>query len=201
MITNLTPQELIDFETDIGECFKQKMIRAPIHLYHGNEIDIINVFQNIRKQDWVFCTWRSHYECLLKGVPKDILKKDIISGKSMALCYPEYKIFSSAIVTGNIPIANGVAFDIKRKNLNERVYCFLGDMTSETGCFHENYEYALHHNLPITWIVQDNGKSVCTDTKKTWNRDMLSCRYKAGVIYYQYNLKYPHAGTGDRIQF
>lgn len=201
MITNLTSNDLIQFETDIGDCFRQKLIRAPIHLYYGNEDSIINVFESIRPQDWVFCTWRSHYQCLLKGVPPERLKQDIINGRSMALCYPEYKIFSSAIVTGNIPIATGVAFDIKRKKLDEKVYCFLGDMTSETGCFHENYEYALHQNLPITWIVEDNNKSVCTDTKKTWNRDILSYRYKTGIIHYQYESKYPHAGIGERIQF
>ena len=46
----------------------------------------------------------------MKGVPKDILKQDIIDGKSITLCYPEFRIYSSAIVTGNIPIATGAAF-------------------------------------------------------------------------------------------
>lgn len=202
MITNYTVNDLINFETDIGDLFKQKLIRAPIHLYYGNENKMIEVFQSIRTQDWVFCTWRSHYQCLLKGVPPNRLKKDIMEGRSISLCYPEYKIFSSAIVTGNIPIATGIAFDIKRKKLDEKVYCFIGDMTSETGCFNENYEYALHQNLPITWIIEDNGKSVCTDTKKTWNRDILSCKYKTNIIYYQYESIYPHAGPGGkRIQF
>ena len=30
---------------------------------------IIEVFKKIKTKDWVFCSWRSHYQCLLKGVP------------------------------------------------------------------------------------------------------------------------------------
>jgi TPP-dependent pyruvate/acetoin dehydrogenase alpha subunit len=201
MIVNYTPQELKDFETEIGDCFRQKMIRAPIHLYDGNEEKILYVFQKINPEDWVFCSWRSHYQCLLKGVPRERLKQDIINGRSMSLCYPEYRIFSSAIVTGVLPIANGVAFDIKRKGGPEKVWCFLGDMTAETGCFDENYRYGLYQHLPITWIVEDNNKSVCTDTRKTWNTQMPSYRYKAGIMHYEYESKYPHAGVGERIEF
>jgi pyruvate dehydrogenase E1 component alpha subunit len=133
-------------------------------------------------------------------VPRNRLKQDIINGRSMSLCYPEYKIFSSAIVAGNIPIANGVAFDIKNKKSTEHVWCFIGDMTSQTGCFAENYEYATNFKLPITWIIEDNNKSVCTDTKKTWNTDILSYHNK-NVISYKYISNYPHAGIGKRIEF
>jgi len=135
---NYSEEELIKFETDIAECFNVGMIKSPIHLYSGNESEIINVFNNINDEDWIFCTWRSHYQCLLKGVPQEVLKSDIIKGKSITLCYPEYKIYSSAIVTGSIPISVGVALDIKRKNQKGHVWCFVGDMASETGTFFEN---------------------------------------------------------------
>ena len=202
MKINYTPQDLIDFETEIGECFKQKMIRAPIHLSYGTEEQMINIFQRfIKKDDWIFCSWRSHYQCLLKGVPKEELKQDIINGRSIALCYPEHRIFSSAIVTGNIPIATGVALDLRLRKLTNHVWCFIGDMTGETGCFYENHKYATTYNLPITWVVEDNNKSVCTDTRKTWNTIRLSSENKPNVINYKYESKYPHAGVGERIQF
>ena len=44
MKTNLTPQDLISFEEEIGECFNNAEIRAPIHLYSGNEEKIIKIF-------------------------------------------------------------------------------------------------------------------------------------------------------------
>ena len=197
----LTKEQLITFETDIAECFNQAMIKAPVHLYDGNEEKIIEVFKNIKDEDWIFCTWRSHYQCLLKGVPPKQIKQDILAGKSITLCYPEYNIYSSAIVTGNIPIATGLALDIKRKGGTNHIWCFVGDMTSETGTFFENWKYAVNHDLPITYIIEDNGRSVCTETKHVWNNDLYFVNETRKIIYYQYKPKYPHAGGGKRIQF
>jgi TPP-dependent pyruvate/acetoin dehydrogenase alpha subunit len=202
MITKHTKKELIDFETDIAECFNNSMIKAPVHLYDGNEEQMIEIFENVKSKDWVFCTWRSHYQCLLKGVPPNQIKKDILDGKSITLCYPEYNIYSSAIVTGNIPIATGTALDIKRKGGDEHVWCFIGDMASETGSFFENWKYSINHDLPITYIIENNGKSVCTNTQKTWGTDELFfAKETRKIIYYEYNTKYPHAGAGKRIEF
>jgi pyruvate dehydrogenase E1 component alpha subunit len=199
----LTPEELIAFETDIAECFNAAMIKAPVHLQDGNELEMINIFKKVQPADWLFCSWRSHYQCLLKGVPKEQLKEDILAGKSITLCYPEFNIYSSAIVTGNIPIATGTALDIKRKGGTNHVWCFVGDMTSETGAFYENHKYAVNHDLPITYVVENNGKSVCTDTLAVWNLDRLTYSEKdiPKIIYYDYTTRYPHAGAGKRIQF
>lgn len=202
MITTHTEQTLIDFELKVCESFSKKEILAPVHLYSGNETQMIEIFKKVNSQDWIFCSWRSHYQCLLKGVPEDILLTEIKKGKSISLSFKEYKIFSSAIVTGNIPIAVGVALSNKIKNNNEHVWCFVGDMTSETGCFAENYKYSINYDLPITFVVENNGKSVCTDTLKTWKQDKLTYgKNMSKLIYYEYESKYPHAGTGVRIQF
>jgi len=199
---NYTEEELINFETKIGNLFNEGKIKAPIHLYDGNETKMIEIFKKIKNDDWVFCTWRSHYQCLLKGVSQDKLIEDILNGKSITLCYPEYKIYSSAIVTGSIPIATGVALDMKRKGLSNHVWCFIGDMSSETGTFFENWKYSVNHDLPITYIIENNNKSVCTETNKVWNcEDLYFKNEKRKIIYYEYNSKYPHAGSGKRIQF
>ena len=88
----LLAKKLIAFETKIGNLFNKKKIKAPIHLYFGNENHIINIFKKIKKNDWVLCSWRSHYQCLLKGVPNKKLEKSILKGNSIALCFPEHKI-------------------------------------------------------------------------------------------------------------
>jgi|TARA_R110000782_G_scaffold61465_3_gene126594 pyruvate dehydrogenase E1 component alpha subunit len=198
----LTKEQLVEFETDIANCFNNSMIKAPVHLYDGNEEEMINIFKNVQPEDWVFCTWRSHYQCLLKGVPQNQVKQDILDGKSITLCYPKHNIYSSAIVTGNIPIATGTALDIKRKGGTNHVWCFVGDMTSETGAFFENWKYAINHDLPITYVIENNSKSVCTETKSVWNTDELYFANETRkIIYYEYQTKYPHAGAGKRIQF
>jgi pyruvate dehydrogenase E1 component alpha subunit len=200
----LTKNELIAFEEEIATDFNNALIKAPIHLYNGNEDSIIEIFKIINEDDWVLCSWRSHYQCLLKGVPQERLRKDILEGKSISLCYHDYKILSSGIVTGVIPIATGIALDIKRTGAKNKVYCFMGDMTAETGIAHECIKYSKNFNLPIHFIIEDNFKSVCTLTKSAWGSDQSTFEgYKDEYItYYQYDLtKYPHAGSGKRIQF
>ena len=208
----ITKEKLIDFEKEIGDTFNQGQIKAPIHLYSGNEDLIIEVFKDIDiENDWVCCTWRNHYQGLLKGIPEGILKENIMDGKSMVMNLPKYKFICSSIVGGIPPIAAGIAFSLKLQNKTNRVWCWVGDMSSETGAFHESYKYSFNHNLPITFIVEDNKKSVCTPTPEIWGRETpyyLNTEYKGGILkqknlyYYQYiNEKYPHAGAGVRVQF
>jgi pyruvate dehydrogenase E1 component alpha subunit len=197
---------LIEFENDIAAEFNQAKIKAPVHLYNGNEEQMLDVFikHQINENDWVLTSWRSHYQCLLKGVPPEELKKAIMEGRSISLCFSKQKVFCSAIVTGVLPIAVGLAMANKLSNKNGRVFCFIGDMTSETGSAHECIKYCRNHKLPIHFIVEDNNKSVCTDTRKTWNTDKLTFENVNDeyVTYYRYALdKYPHAGAGSRVQF
>ena len=200
----MNKKDLILFEEEIATLFNSGKIRAPVHLYKGNEEKIINVFENIRKNDWVFCSWRSHYQCLLKGVPAKEVKKEILAGRSISLCFPKYKIFSSALVGGVLPIAVGTAMSIKyKKEKDYKVYCFMGEMTAETGIAHESIKYSRNFKLPIHFIVEDNEKYVCTDTREVWNQKKLSFEKKNDeyITYYKYKNTYPHAGAGVRVQF
>ena len=195
--------DLINFENKIIKLFNHSKIRSPIHLHSGNEENLIKIFKKIRKNDWVFSSWRSHYHCLLKGVPEKKLSQEIIKGKSISLCFPEHKIYSSAIVGGSLPIAVGLALAFKKKKSKNKVYIFIGDMSSETGIAHECIKFSINKKLPIHFIVEDNSKSVCTDTRKAWSMkkltyEKINSKY---ITYYKYNLKFPHAGTGKRIQF
>jgi len=200
----MNKRDLILFEEEIATLFNSGKIRAPVHLYKGNEEKIINVFRNIKKNDWVFCSWRSHYQCLLKGVPAKKVKEEILAGRSISLCFPKYKIFSSALVGGALPIAVGTAMSIKyKKEKDSKVYCFMGEMTAETGIAHECIKYSRNFKLPIHFIVEDNEKSVCTDTREAWNQKKLSFENinDEYVTYYKYKTTYPHAGAGIRVQF
>lgn len=202
-MNNWNATKLIAFESEIAELFNSGQIRAPIHLYSGNEEFILNVFANVKEDDWIFCSWRSHYQCLLKGVPREEVKRAILDGKSISLCFPEHRVFSSAIVGGQLSIAVGVALSIKTLGVPQHVWCFLGDMTAETGMAQTCIRYSRNHNLPITFVIEDNSISVLTETRKVWGNDLLSFEefHSPNVITYKYSSKYPHAGAGTRVQF
>ncbi len=137
----LKKSDLINFEDDIKKVYESGKIKAPIHLSGNNEDQLIKIFKKIKKNDWVFSTWRNHYHALLKGIPKEWIKKEIIQGRSMGINNIKYKFYSSAIVGGILPIALGVAKSIQLKKQKNRVWVFIGDMTFETGVFHECYKY------------------------------------------------------------
>ena len=199
----LTPADLCRFEQKVAEAFNNGEIRAPVHLYSGNEQALIDIFDDVNMDDWILCSWRSHYQCLLKGVPEEKVFAEIMAGRSISLCFPERRVFSSAIAGGILPIATGIAMAIKRKGGANRVYCFVGDMTAETGIAHECVKYSENHDLPIRFIIEDNNKSVCTNTVESWGAKHSSWEKSESpkVVYYSYENSFPHAGAGIRVQF
>jgi pyruvate dehydrogenase E1 component alpha subunit len=206
----VTKEELTQFESEIATLFNSAKIRAPIHLYSGNEEQIMRVFTKIDiEKDWVCCTWRNHYQALLKGVPKEYLKEKIMQGKSMVMNLPEYKFICSSIVGGIPSVATGLALAAKLKGSGERVWCWTGDMSAQTGAWSEAYRYAVAQALPITFVVEDNELSVMTPTHEVWGAEKWYLPHQnrqwfegLNLIYYKYkNEKYPHAGAGVRVQF
>jgi pyruvate dehydrogenase E1 component alpha subunit len=196
---NWTKDDLIAFEDDIISHWENGEIRGPIHLSNGNEDELIKIFKKIGVTDWVFSTWRSHYHALLHGVEPSVLKQKILDGKSITIIDKDSNFYSSAIVTGILPIALGVANSMKRKGSSNRVWCFIGDMTFETGIFYEVYKYAKNFDLPINFVVEDNEVSTNTPTAHTWNG--IQREIPEDVIYYKYKSKYPHYGTGKWVVF
>jgi TPP-dependent pyruvate/acetoin dehydrogenase alpha subunit len=195
---NFSAKQLIDFENKVKEKYENGEIKGPIHLAGNNESQLIEIFQYIGENDWVFVPWRNHYHALLHGVNPDMLFDSITEGQSMGTnCIAPY-FYASSIVGGIIPIALGVSLGLHRKMTDRKVWCFVGDMTMETGVFHEAYKYARNFNLPIQWVVEDNNLSVHTPTDMAWGvKEDIPC----DVIYYKYKMKYPHHGTGKWVNF
>ena len=178
-------ETLIAFEHEIADLIRQAKIRAPVHLCSGNEDILINIFKHVKPTDWVVSTHRSHLHALLKGIPPEWLKREILAGHSITLNNREHRFFTSAIVGGGLPIAVGLAL------AGETVWCFFGDMAARTGAFHECVAYAAGHRLPVHFVIEDNGLSVCTPTQEVWGND-----HAAKIISYRYKSSWPHQGDG-----
>ena len=202
MESKLTPEDLREFELEIFQLFKNKKITSPVHLRGGNEEHLIEIFKDIKPEDYCFATWASHLECLLKGVPREQVKAAILNNKSICLSFKEYNIMSSAIVGGNAPIAVGIAMGLKKSKREGKVWCFIGDMSFYTGAVQESLRYAEVHDLPITFVVADNHKSVETPTSAVWGDDIKKIATSSSkCIYYEYDNFFPHAGIGEKVLF
>lgn len=179
-----------------------QMIKSPIHLSGGNEDQLIKIFKDIKKKDWVFTTYRSHYHALLKGVDIHWLKKWILNNKSIHVMNKKNRIVTSAIVGGTLPQAVGMAMSIKRRNGKEKVWCFIGDMTASLGIFMDCYRYSLFNDLPITFVIENNDMSTDTPTREAWGcKEGHYCHIvpRKKAIAYNYVRIYPHYGTKNRV--
>lgn len=193
-------EDLINFGKEIFNLYEQGKITGATHLSGNGEDELLKIFKNIKKEDWVFSGHRNHYHMLLKA-GKKFTKKNIIGRESMHQYSKKYKVFTSGIVAGSVPIALGVALALKLKKKKNHVWCFLGDMASYMGTFDVCLRYAIGHNLPITFVIEDNGIAIYTPTKKVWGHSTKTYKASNFVKYYTYKRKYPHHGTGKFIHF
>ena len=191
-------KKLIDFELRVKDVYEKGKIHAPVHLSGNNEDQLINIFKNISSEDWVFTSWRNHYHALLHGFDEDELFDLILEGRSMSINSVKNKFYSSSIVAGSLPIALGTALSIKLRKETNKVWCFIGDMTFETGCFHECYKYSRNNQLPLEFVIEDNNMSTNTPTDETW---IKKSNVPEDVYYYKYERLYPHHGTGSWVLF
>lgn len=193
----VTAEELIAFEAEVADAFEAGHIRAPVHISGGNEAQLIEIFKDIRPSDWVISTYRSHYHALLHGIPREKVMAAIMSGHSMNLSFPEHRFLTSAIVGGTLPIAVGIAAALKRKESEQRVWCFCGDMAASTGAFHEATEYSSLQNLPVRFWIEANGMSCDSPIEECWGNEGGAAIFNG----YQYKRTYPHVGTGKFVSF
>ena len=204
-------ERLINFEERVADLFRDKKIHVPIHLsgsVDGSyERKLIDIFKDIRSCDYVLCTWRNHLHYLLKGGSEQKLIDEILglgtgicggSAGSMHIIDHKLRFYSSAIVGGTPSIAAGLGLAIKRAGLDEQVYCFIGDGGLDSGHFYEAYRYVIGWDLPVTFVIEDNDRSVCTSKATRWGR-CPNIEDEERIIYISFEAKWPHAGIGEFI--
>lgn len=194
----ITKQELINFENEIINLYKEHKLPFLFHLSGGNEDQLIDIFKNIEDGDYVISNHRNHYHALLTGIAPEELKQKIIDGRSMFIYDRKRNFFTSAIIGGTPAIAAGIALALKKKGSTRKVWCFVGDGTEDSGHLFEAARYVSGFDLPCKFIIEDNNRSVCTPKTERWGNStiptMPSC-----VIRYQYNITYPHARIDEAI--
>jgi len=210
-----TKESLIAFESRVKELWEAGELPYLIHLCGGNEDQLIEIFSQIEAGDWVFSTHRNHYHALLSGMNPDRLEHLIRTGNSMFVFgSPDdersrmpVNFLTSSILAGTCCIAAGVAHRIKNEWRQDsssrmpRVWCFVGDGAEDEGHFYEAVRFVDGRNLPCTFILEDNDRSV--DTNRADRRGDSRMIWPECVRKYHYKPVYPHAGSGCKfhIQF
>jgi pyruvate dehydrogenase E1 component alpha subunit len=196
---SILEKELIDFEKDIVKLWEAAKIPYPVHFSGGNEKQLIEIFKEMKKGDYVLSTHRGHYHYLLAGGNPDKLKEIITRGDSMHIFDKGVNFLTSSIVAGMPAIAAGIARAIFDKKKDNKVWCFIGDGAEDEGHFYEAVRYVEGHNLPCKFIIEDNDRSVETPKEERYGKSEMI--WPSCVKRYSYIPKYPHVGTGKFVSF
>ena len=194
----VTKQDLINFELKMVQNYKSGKLPFLFHLSGGNEDQLIEIFKDIKSDDYVLSSHRNHYHALLHGIPADELEQRILNGRSMFIYDRQKNFFTSAIIGGTPAIATGIALALKRKGSKQKVWCFVGDGTEDTGHLFEAARYVDGFDLPCKFIVEDNNRSVCTSKEERWGK-ATNPIFPDCVTRYSYDITYPHARTDDKL--
>jgi pyruvate dehydrogenase E1 component alpha subunit len=188
-----TKEELIDFENRIGDLYMDNKLPFLFHLSGGNEDQLIEIFKNIKEGDYVISNHRSHYHALLHGIPPETVEDRILNGRSMFIYDRERNFFCSAIIGGTPAIAAGIAWALKRKGSDKKVWCFIGDGTEDSGHTYEAVRYVDGFDLPCTFVIENNNRSVESTNDERWGKTAEYEWNSPSVLKYHYEITYPHA--------
>lgn len=191
----MTKEELIAFEWHVKRLWEAGELPFLLHLCGGNEDQLIEIFREVKQGDWIFSSHRSHYHYLLAGGSENVLLEKIKEGRSMFVFSKCLNFLTSSVLAGTCCIAAGVAHTLKEEGSENRVWCFLGDGAEDEGHFYEAVCFVQGMNLPCTFIIEDNDRSV--DTARA-RRGRFQINWPSCVRRYHYTPTYPHAGSGCR---
>lgn len=188
-----TEEELIAFENRIGDLYMDNKLPFLFHLSGGNEKELIDIFKDIKEGDYVISNHRSHYHALLHGIPPEVVEDRILNGRSMFIYDRERNFFCSAIIGGTPSIAAGIAWALKQKGSDKKVWCFIGDGTEDNGHTYEAIRYVDGFDLPCTFVIENNNRSVETTNEERWGKTADYVWNSPSVRKYYYDITYPHA--------
>lgn len=154
----------------IAKEYQTGLMKCPVHLYTGQEAVAAGVALNLTIDDYVTSNHRSHGHYLAKGGDLKKLLAEIYClpsgctggwGGSQHPYAPEVGILgTSAIVSGGIPFATGIAQALQWQGRKHISVVFFGDGATEEGNFYESLNYAAIKKLPIFFVCENNGLAV-----------------------------------------
>jgi acetoin:2,6-dichlorophenolindophenol oxidoreductase subunit alpha len=161
-------------ELRIDALYLDDHMKTPIHSYIGQEAIAAGVCAHLTTRDPMFTTYRSHGQYLSKGGDLNAMIAELhckatgcsggYGGSMHLIDLAAGHYGSSAIVASVVPIATGMALAQKMKNTGAIATVFFGDGATDEGVFYESVNFAMLKQLPILYVLEDNGWAVCSPT-------------------------------------
>ena len=164
------------FEERSARAYTEALIGGYCHLNLGEEAAVVGLMSALRETDYLFTNYREHGYALMRGIDPNRAMAELYGrvdgvskgwGGSMHMFDMTHRLLGGyGIVGGQLPLATGAALAIQYRGLDEVVMCTMGDGTANIGAFHESLNIAALWNLPVVFVVINNGLGMGTTVAK-----------------------------------
>jgi len=174
------------FEEKCGEAYAVGQIGGFCHLYIGQEAVAVGTMAALRPDDYAIAAYREHGHALARGVSSRAVMAELFGkatgcsggkGGSMHLFDASVGFLGGhGIVGSHIPLAAGVGFAIKYRGGDQVCVCYFGEAAANIGAFHEALNMASLWQLPVIFVVENNGYGMGTAIARAAAVKQLSVR-------------------------
>ena len=193
----LAPDEKINFCRDMVRIrrFEERCLRSYqaggkiggfLHLYIGQESVAVGCVSVMGKDDHIITAYRDHGHGLAVGMGMNEMMAENYGkytgcskgkGGSMHFFDPSRHYWGGhGIVGGQVPLGTGIAYALKFKGLKGACLTFMGDGAVNQGAVHESYNLAALWELPVVYIIENNGYSMGTSQERSSAGESLAGR-------------------------
>ena len=183
---NLSAEDKIQLYTDMLRIrrFEERTLRAYqkgkiggfLHLYIGQEAVAAGTCSLVGEHDHVITAYRDHGHALMLGMSMNECMAEIQGkatgcskgkGGSMHYFAPDKNFWGGhGIVGGQTPLGLGLAYAVKYKGHKGSCLCYMGDGATNQGAVHESFNMASLWDLPVIYVIENNGYSMGTSLER-----------------------------------
>lgn len=174
------------FEERTIRVYQQGKIGGFLHLYIGQEAVAVGTVSLLGENDHIITAYRDHGHGLAVGMSMNECMAELEGkvtgcskgkGGSMHYFAPDKRYWGGhGIVGGQVPLGTGIAYALKYKGLKGCCLTYMGDGAVNQGAVHEAYNMAALWNLPVIFIIENNGYSMGTSQVRSSAGDSLAKR-------------------------
>lgn len=160
------------FEQAALQSYQKGKMGGFLHLYIGQEATAVGTVSVMNEHDHIITAYRDHGHALAVGMGMNECMAELFGkftgcskgkGGSMHYFAPDKRYWGGhGIVAGQTPLGLGLAYALKYKGLRGCAICYLGDGAVNQGVFHESLNLASLWDIPVIYIIENNGYSMGT---------------------------------------
>jgi pyruvate dehydrogenase E1 component alpha subunit len=165
------------FEQVSNQQYLSSKMGGFLHLYIGQESVAVGIQSLLGPNDHMITAYRDHGHALAVGMTMNECMAELFGkatgcsrgkGGSMHYFAPDKNFWGGhGIVGGQTPLGLGLAYGLKYNGLKGAAFAFLGDGAVNQGAFHESLNLAELWDLPVIYVIENNGYSMGTSQARS----------------------------------